>query len=484
MFPTLKFIIKNKNKSGQSTIYLRFLMSGKSDLINTGQKIEPNKWNKQLGKAKANALNAKNLNAFLTKEMKRSNDILYDLDRTGTPITFQNFKKYYSKSDDGIFLHEYAKNKLEESYKTNAIEESSYRVYQYPIKKWVQIIGDVKIQHITDAHVSKYMSQVTEQTSIKTASIYTKSMKRFYQQAIDQYDFQDNKPFKNVIYDFTVKNKKTPLTIDQLNQLKQAYLQKKIKTVELSDVLYENLRAFLFMCHTSIRFSDARKIRYNDIHLFQTKNTTSSFYYIEFIAQKTKKNTIIPLLPYLLEYLIDVDQIGSNQLIFTLSKTSSCMNKKMKNIQHLLGFNAALTSHVARHTFGSLSIRHGMNRDIIQTIMQHTSEDMTKIYSEIKVDTLKEQMSKAWTTIDKPTQRSSILLNSIELSKKIMLFLKNTRKQKKILLSDCIELLNMKNVSNLSRFENGVSHPTMIQVLEYCKLLDLDIRDVLDEVLG
>jgi integrase/recombinase XerD len=133
------------------------------------------------------------------------------------------------------------------------------------------------------------------------------------------------------------------------------------------------------MCYTGLRYSDA--IRFNSsLHIVGGKR-------IVVVTQKTKKETnlyindkIRPLADFVNDHRIYITQID--------------FNRKLKVIAAGAGINKNVSSHVARHSFGSSLVDLGITIEVAKGLLSHGSTSSIKIYYHLKSANLDEAMKK------------------------------------------------------------------------------------------
>lgn len=144
---------------------------------------------------------------------------------------------------------------------------------------------------------------------------------------------------------------------------------------------------FLFQCGTSLRYSDLKRLKKNDITL-----RDDGRYYIKMVTQKNKKKVEFPLTKMALDiYLKHKDIPYPNNVAFPVIS-----NQKYNDYLKTLGERAGLTgewvdhqwrldkeivvrhpkkdlgTHVARRTFISTAINEGVSPELIGLISSHS----------------------------------------------------------------------------------------------------------------
>ena len=68
------------------------------------------------------------------------------------------------------------------------------------------------------------------------------------------------------------------------------------------------------------------------------------------------------------------------------------MNEYLKEITAVCGINKAITFHIARHTFATLSLGYGVPIETVSKMLGHTDIKTTQIYAKITDRKLSDDM--------------------------------------------------------------------------------------------
>lgn len=174
------------------------------------------------------------------------------------------------------------------------------------------------------------------------------------------------------------KTEVTRLTRDQILAM---------ESLELSDDLLEKTRdCFLFSYYNAgIRFSDLCRLRWNNIvdgRLVYKMSKTSALKNIKLLPKsveilekysgdKSKGELIFHLIPDGLEVLPEMKRISSANVSF---------NKRLKRLSKLVGIEASISSHTARHSFADYARKSNMSLYDISKALGHSDISITKEY--------------------------------------------------------------------------------------------------------
>ena len=139
-------------------------------------------------------------------------------------------------------------------------------------------------------------------------------------------------------------------------------------------------RMFLLSVFTGLAFADLQSLRVSQI-----ETNSEGKRYIRKARQKTEVESLIPLHPIaeqVLElYLKEGD--SSYHKVFPDTMSKNQLIAHLKAIGLACGIRTPLTWHVARHSFGTLTLEAGIPMESIAKMMGHASISSTQIYAQI-----------------------------------------------------------------------------------------------------
>lgn len=163
----------------------------------------------------------------------------------------------------------------------------------------------------------------------------------------------------------TVETERNVLTIEELNSL--------IKT-DCNNPLLK--RAAIFSALTGLRFSDIKKLSWNDLEFIEGQG-----YIIKFIQQKTKGVEVLPIDEQAFSLLGDRRDPGD--LVFEGLKYSAYENKYLYQWIGAAGITKEITFHCFRHTYATLQLSQGTDLYTVSKMLGHRSIRTTQIYSRV-----------------------------------------------------------------------------------------------------
>lgn len=162
-----------------------------------------------------------------------------------------------------------------------------------------------------------------------------------------------------------------------LNSTELKALEKYAETAD--DRLKIVAKYFLFSCYTGLRYSDASRFNI-ETHVVDNER-------IVIQTQKTGKGTNIYINEVIRPLMLYVSATP-------LRISQEEYNRRLKEIAAGAHIKKALTSHVARHTFGSYLVDLGVSMEVAQGLLAHGSIASTRVYYHLKSANLDEAMKR------------------------------------------------------------------------------------------
>ena len=166
------------------------------------------------------------------------------------------------------------------------------------------------------------------------------------------------------------------LTIEELNSL--------VKT-DCKNLLLK--RAALFSALTGLRFSDIKKLVWNELEYIEGNG-----YFIQFKQQKTKGVEMMPISDQAFNLLGERKKL--NVLVFEGLEYSAYTNKHLAHWIGLAGITKDITFHCFRHTFATLQLSNGTDIYTVSKMLGHRELKTTQVYAKIIDKTKREAANK------------------------------------------------------------------------------------------
>ena len=160
-------------------------------------------------------------------------------------------------------------------------------------------------------------------------------------------------------------------------------------------------RMFVFSCFTGLAIADMEHLQLGHI-----QTAADGQRYIRKERQKTKVEFIVPLHPIAKaiinqckeeQPLNKESQTVKNKdssFIFRTNCSRSVMSAKLSIVGKACGIRERLSYHMARHTFGTMSLSAGIPIESIAKMMGHASISSTQIYAQVTDNKISEDMDR------------------------------------------------------------------------------------------
>ena len=388
-FKILFYINRQKTKAdGKTAIFCRITIDGRNTVMATGEECLPDEW-----KSKQGITGEKKINQRLA---------------TFRELVEKTYAEMLSK--DGVVSAELLKNRLQgvaaapttllamsraelQSVKAcvgKSRSAGTYRNHTYSdkmLREWIEDKGrkDVPIHAVTEDLFEEFRFYLKKKRfAAKTVNRHLCWLSRLMYRAVSKRIIRYN-PFEDATY--------------EKEERKIRFLQKsdiaKLMALKVNDREAEQARQmFLFSCFTGLAIADMECLKFSHI-----QTSADGRRYIRKERQKTKVESVVPLHP-IAEAILSrcreeqtVKEKGDAP-VFPHDCSRSVMNNKLSTVGKACGIRQRLSFHMARHTFGTLSLSAGIPIESIAKMMGHVSISSTQIYAQVTDKKISEDMDR------------------------------------------------------------------------------------------
>ena len=275
--------------------------------------------------------------------------------------------------------------------------EGTYQNLLYSDKLLTEFVKDKGMTDIVIATITEDLFEeyrfYLKKRGLATATMnrYLCWLSRLMYRAVSQRIIRCN-PFENAKYEKA--------------EQKIRFLQKsdvaKLMALRVIDKEAEQARRmFVFACFTGLAIADMEHLQFGHVQI-----AADGQKYIRKERQKTKVEFIMPLHP-IAEAIINqckTEQERSeerqtvkgkgNDFIFHCARSRSVMSAKLSIVGKACGIRERLSYHMARHTFGTMSLSAGIPIESIAKMMGHASISSTQIYAQVTDNKISEDMDR------------------------------------------------------------------------------------------
>ena len=395
-FKTLFYINRQKTKAdGNTTILCRITIDGKNTTITTGEECQPSEWNAKQGLT-TNRKTNKRINEFRKLVEKTYRDILAR-DGVVSVELIKNRLQGIATNPTTLLAMSKAELQSVRDCVGKVKAEGTYQNLYYSDKILMEFVKDrgnedISITAITEEMFEEYRIFLKKREyAASTINRYLCWLSRLIFRAVSRRIIRCN-PFENAKYE---KEEKKIRFLQKSDVMKLMAMRMNDREAELARLM------FVFSCFTGMAIADMEKLEYRHI-----QTAADGQRYIRKERQKTKVEFIVPLHP-IAEAIINycrkeqarneeqqmVKEKGDS-LVFQPHCSRSVMGKNLSIAGKACGIRQRLSYHVARHTFGTMSLSAGIPIESIAKMMGHASISSTQIYAQVTDKKISEDMDR------------------------------------------------------------------------------------------
>ena len=385
-FKILFYINRQKTKAdGRTAIFCRVTIDGRSAVMATGEECLPTEWNSGQGTTGEKKINQR-LAAFRELVEKTYAEMLMK-DGVVSAELLKNRLQGVAATPTTLLSMSEAELQSVKACVGRSRSEGTYRNHTYSNKmlyEWIESKGrkDMPIHAVTDGMFEEFRFYLKKRFTAKTVNRDLCWLSRLMYRAVSKRIIRYN-PFEGAIYE------KVERKIRFLEKSDVA----KLMALKVNDREAEQARQmFLFSCFTGLAIADMERLKFSHI-----QTSADGRRYIRKERQKTKVESVVPLHPIAEEILSryreeqTVKEKGDD-LVFPCDCSRSAMNNKLSTVGLACGIRQRLSFHMARHTFGTLSLSAGIPIESIAKMMGHASISSTQIYAQVTDKKISEDM--------------------------------------------------------------------------------------------
>ena len=388
-FKILFYINRQKTKTdGKTAIFCRVTIDGRSAVMTTGEECLPTEWNSRQGITGEKKINQR-LAAFKELVEKTYAEMLAR-DGVVSAELLKNRLQGVAATPTTLLTMSEAELQSVKACVGRSRSEGTYRNHTYSdkmLRQWIEDKGrkDMPIHAVTEEMFEEFRFYLKKKWfTAKTVNRHLCWLCRLMYRAVSKRIIRYN-PFEDAIY--------------EKDERKIRFLQKsdiaKLMALKVNDKEAEQARQmFLFSCFTGLAIADMERLKFSHI-----QTSADGRRYIRKERQKTKVESVVPPHPIAEEILSrcreeqTVKEKGDD-LVFPCDCSRSAMNNKLSTVGLACGIRQRLSFHMARHTFGTLSLSAGIPIESIAKMMGHASISSTQIYAQVTDKKISEDMDR------------------------------------------------------------------------------------------
>ena len=395
-FKILFYINRQKTKAdGNTAILCRITIDGKNTAITTDEECQPSEWNTKQGLTTNRKTNQR-INEFRELIEKTYRDILTRDGVVSVELIKNSLQGIATNPTTLLAMSKAELQAVKESVGKSRAEGTYLNLY-YSDKNLREFIENKGVQDISIATITESLFEeyrfFLKKRGLKASTVNTNLcwLSRLMFRAVSSRIIRCNS-FENAKYEKEEK--------------KIRFLQKsdvaKLMSMTMNDREAEQARLmFIFSCFTGLAIADMETLQYGHI-----QTAADGKKYIRKERQKTKVEFIVPL-HQIAEAIIlhcreEQDENEEQQtlkekdetLIFPRECSRSVIDSRLSIVGKACGIKERLSFHMARHTFGTMTLNAGIPIESIAKMMGHASISSTQIYAQVTDKKISEDMDR------------------------------------------------------------------------------------------
>ena len=395
-FKILFYINRQKTKAdGNTAILCRITIDGKSTAITTGEECKVSEWNTKQGLTTDRKTNQR-ISEFRELVENTYRDILVKDGVVSVELIKNRLQGIATNPTTLLAMSRAELQAVKESVGRSRAEGTYLNLFHSGrnLREFVENQGvqDIPIGTITEDLFEEYRFFLKKR-GLKASTVNTNLcwLSRLMFRAVSKRIIRCN-PFENAKYE---KEEKKIRFLQKSDVMKLMAMRMNDRETELARLM------FVFSCFTGLAIADMENLEYSHI-----QTAADGQRYIRKERQKTKVEFVVPLHP-IAETIIShcrnlqagneeqqaVKEKGDS-LVFQPHCSRSVMDKNLSIVGKACGIRQRLSYHMARHTFGTMSLSAGIPIESIAKMMGHASISSTQIYAQVTDNKISEDMDR------------------------------------------------------------------------------------------
>ena len=395
-FKILFYINRQKTKTdGNTAILSRITIDGKNAAITTGEECKVSEWNTKQSLTTNRKINQR-INEFRELVENTYRDILVKDGVVSVELIKNRLQGIATNPITLLAMSRAELQTVKESVGRSRAEGTYLNLFysdrnlcEFVENKGVQ---DISIGTITEDLFEKYRFFLKKR-GLKASTVNSNLcwLSRLMFRAVSKRIIRCN-PFENAKFE---KEEKKIRFLQKSDVMKLMAMKMNEKEAELARLM------FVFSCFTGLAISDMENLEYKHI-----QTAADGQMYIRKERQKTKVEFIVPLHPIaeaiISHYWKEQERSEERQtvkqkddhLVFHRNCRRSVIDTKLSIVGKACGIRQRLSFHMARHTFGTMSLSAGIPIESIAKMMGHASISSTQVYAQVTDRKISEDMDR------------------------------------------------------------------------------------------
>jgi len=378
-FKVLFYLKRDKQKAnGMIPLYCRITVDGKEARFGMKCDVNPKYWDVEAGKATGRTADALKTNTHVENTIASIYKVYNELLHRDNYVTAEKIKNVIlgleAKKQTVLELFD-SHNKERNELIGIKVSKSTCQKYNITRKLVAEFIlhrynlQDIPIKEVNLQFITDFESYLFSQYNYSNNNVVTllKKFRHIIEVALNK-GFITRNPFMEHKFHWE--------KVDR-GYLTQAELETLID-FKFEETRFEKVRdIFIFCAFTGLAYTDVRHLTYSQI-----QSSIEGNMWIRGKRKKTGTEYNIPILNIPKMIIEKYKGKAGNDLVLPISPCSY-YNYLLKKTAQLCGINKNLSSHVARHTFATLTLTKGVSIESVSEMLGHTNINTTQIYAKV-----------------------------------------------------------------------------------------------------
>jgi site-specific recombinase XerD len=392
---TLSFIARKARalRNGEYPIFARISVSGQVAEMNIGRSVVPANWDQKRAMSTGRGRRDLELNKYIEVVRARFLEIHNMLVREGMMVNPKILRDHFlgtvEKPKMLCEVFREANKQRRAEYERGDMGKPTYErwvrcvVYLEEFMQLTRNVSDIPIKDVTKGFVLdfEHFLRMNKNAANNTAVRYLRYLKNVMQYAIaNKWTTED--PFLGKRFKRTVADREA-ITEAELKRM----MELDLKSFPRLEVVRDT---FVFCCFSGLAFIDIQTLKRNDISTDANGNM-----WIRKKREKTNELSVVSLLEVprqLMEKYKGHPKVMLEGVVIPVISNQRT-NAYLKEIADLAKIERHLTTHLARHTFASVSLNNHVPIETISKMLGHSDIKTTQIYAKMIDSTIYEDMA-------------------------------------------------------------------------------------------
>jgi len=388
-FKILFFLKRDKQKAnGAVPLFCRITVDGQEARFGMKCDVNPKYWDVKTGRATGRTAEAAKANTLVDNTQAALYKVYREMQERDNYVTAEKIKNAFLgfEQKQQTLLELFDSHNEERKHQIGVtLQKTTYRTYKTARQRIADFllykynISDIPVKEINRQFIGEFEIYLLTQYSYSKNYIIS-LMKKF--RHIIEVAMTKEWIYKNPFKEHKLQWQK----VDR-GYLTQSEIESLINCQFDDERLEKSRDVFIFCAFTGMSYADVKHLKGENIQTSIDGNL-----WIRGKRQKTDIDYNIPLLNVPKTILEKYNGKLSDKLALPVIKLER-YNSALKEIAQKCGIEKKMTSHLARHTFATLTLTKGVSIESVSKMLGHTKISTTQIYARVTDNKIGNEMN-------------------------------------------------------------------------------------------